>query len=183
MQLEATHLFNTGAPVHLDIDHRMYSIKTHAPENWVWHAFKGFGLIKSQFESVGFTPKTFAAIGSGSGVDAIGAARIFTGLERIVVTDVEDDVVRQAAENVRRNVSDDIEVIGLSGNVCAPLAEQGIQADVIYANLPNIPLSGTENLDYGTFYRIDQEKVGSGAQEEADINRYLLGLQYSTWKA
>ena len=49
MQIEATHLFSSGAPVYLDIDPRMYSIKARAPENWVWHALN---LIEGHHRNV-----------------------------------------------------------------------------------------------------------------------------------
>ena len=88
-----------------------------------------------------------------------------------MVTDVDDDVVQAAIRNVRRNVPTHMEVIGLVGDVCHPLATLPFGIDIIYANLPNIPSSDGELDDPGTFFRPD----GSDAEPETD--GYLLGLQ------
>jgi len=157
------------------LDRGMYSVKSDLEANWVWHAFHGFALVERQLTAAGMRPQSFAAIGSGSGIDAIGAAHIFPTLKRVIVTDVEAAFVGVAAANVQANVRDEIKVTGVAGDVCQPLAEAGGDVDVIYTNLPNIPVAVHDEdiIDHGTFYR-----PGEDAPEDEMLERYLLGLQY-----
>src|ERR1041385_3334799 len=164
----------TAANIRIRLDERMYSIKGDVASNWVWHAFRGFEILKRTFAERQFTPRTFASIGSGSGVDAIGAARIFDTLDTIIVTDVEPDIVEQAADNVRRNVPGHMRVVGLCGDVCLPLQAAGFEVDLAYANLPTIPICSATMIDHGTFYR----QVRDHEATYAHLNRYLLGLQH-----
>ena len=46
-------------------------------------------LLRRKLEAEGRIPGSFAAIGTGTGVDAIGAGLIFPGLKTIAVTDIE----------------------------------------------------------------------------------------------
>jgi methylase of polypeptide subunit release factors len=164
----------TDRKISIRLDRRMYSIKQEAEANWVWHAFRGFAKVEQQLAALGRSPQSFAAIGTGSGLDAIGAAHIFPSLRRIIVTDVEEPLARLAAANVRANVGDHIKVEALAGDVCLPLAESGLSVDVIYANLPNIPVGrDAAIIDHGTFYRPGEDGTG-----DALLDRYLLGLQH-----
>lgn len=174
-EVDVGFLFGLGAhePILVHLDERMYSVKRDVASNWVWHAFRGFKILQQSYEKTGFVPRTFAAIGSGSGVDAIGAARIFKTLTTILVTDVEPDIVERATANVRRNVPESVKVIGLCGDVCEPIRTAGYKVDLVYANLPNIPTSLTGPIDHGTFYR------GSGDNHgRLVLSKYLLTLQY-----
>jgi methylase of polypeptide subunit release factors len=162
----------TDRKISIRLDRRMYSIKQEAEANWVWHAFRGFAKLEQQL--AGRSPQSFAAIGTGSGLDAIGAAHIFPALRRVIVTDVEEPLVRLAAANVRANVGDHIRVDALAGDVCQPLVESGLTVDLIYANLPNIPVGrDAAIIDHGTFYRPGEDGTG-----DALLDHYLLGLQH-----
>lgn len=164
-----------GKKIRVRIDPQMYSIKPESEANWVWHAFRGFGIVQQQLFAAGIRPQTFAAIGTGSGVDAIGAPLFFPSLRRLIVTDVEDRTVWLAAENVRTNVRDDLAVEGFVGDVCLPLAKAGSIVDVIYTNLPNIPIAHAAEgiIDHGTFYRPADDNI-----DDEVLEQYLLGLQY-----
>ncbi len=153
-----------GGNVRVRYSDTTYALNPEPNANWVWHAFRGFERLKHK------RPRVFASIGSGTGVDAIGAARIFSDLDTIVVTDIDAAIVELAVDNVRQNVARHIEVVGLCGDVCRPLQQAGIRADIIYANLPNIP--SREPRSHGTFYRADDEHENSGS-----LGAYLLGLQ------
>jgi methylase of polypeptide subunit release factors len=163
----------TKQRVAVRLDPRMYSVKFEVEDNWVWHAFRGFALIAAKLEANGVRPETFAAVGSGSGIDAIGAANIFPSLKRIIVTDVEKTLARQAAANVRANVRSNLRVQGLAGDVCRPIAAASI--DVLYTNLPNIPVAVADDtiIDHGSFYRPGPDLV-----TDDSLASYLLGLQY-----
>lgn len=164
----------TTRNIRILLDRRMYSLKPELEDNWVWHAFRGFAMIESRLAAIGRRPRSFAAIGTGSGVDAIGAAHIFGALRRLVVTDVEEPLVRLAAANIRANIREEVKVEALTGDVCRPLIEAGAKLDVIYANLPNIPVTrGADIIDHGTFYRPTADGTGDAA-----LDRHLLWLQH-----
>lgn len=163
----------TRQTISVRLDPRMYSVKSEVEDNWVWHAFRGFALIAAKLAANGVQPRTFAAVGSGSGIDAIGAAHIFPSLKRIIVTDIEKTLARQAAANVRTNVRGYLRVQSLAGDVCRPIAEASV--DLLYTNLPNIPVSAAEDaiIDHGSFYR-----PGLELATDDPLSSYLLGLQY-----
>ncbi|KAJ7771704.1 hypothetical protein B0H16DRAFT_1514425 [Mycena metata] len=94
--------------------------------------------------------KAFATVGTGGGLDAIAAMDIFNP-ECIAMTDLHQPVVDAAAENFR------IATAGLScanfiaaaGDILAPLANKNCKFDLIYENLPNIPLDDAHEIDAG----------------------------------
>ena len=122
----------------------MYSIEQDVEANWVWHAFEGMARLRRKLTSEGPHPQSFAAIGTGTGVDAIGAGLIFPGLKTIAVTDIEPGVLAQGLENVRGNVSPATTVSGFVGDLCRPLYVLPQRFDLIYANLPNLPVAPKE---------------------------------------
>lgn len=99
--------------------------------------------------------RSFCSIGTGAGVDALAAAE-FLEARRIGITDVHTDVVEAAAENIRANLLDPsrVEILAGTGDLLSPLAPHRPKFDVIYENLPNVPLASGE--DVGT------ERVSSG---------------------
>lgn len=94
--------------------------------------------------------KAFASIGTGAGLDALAAIEIFNP-QVVVVTDIHEDVVEQALDNIRSNLlnPENVTLIGVVGNLAEPLKGLGISFDLIYENLPNIPLPETTELRRG----------------------------------
>ncbi|MFP1811588.1 class I SAM-dependent methyltransferase [Lonsdalea quercina] len=171
---EISHIFPEppDKPIVIELIDRMYSVKDIPEHNWTWHAFNGFYQLAKEAKRMGKPIKRFASIGTGSGIDAIGAAMAFPDLTDIIVTDVEKHVVVLAVENIRKNVSPSILIKGLVGDVCFPLISDGITVDLVYTNLPNIPASEAELIDHGTFYRrMDEISVNP------IIDSYLLSMQ------
>ncbi|KAF8876857.1 hypothetical protein BD779DRAFT_1475482 [Infundibulicybe gibba] len=100
------------------------------------------------------TVKRFATIGTGSGLDAVAALEVFD-LEKLAITDLHPAVVAAAARNIRTATSGQAatseavgNLIAAPGDVCAPLSNQG-PFDLIYENLPNIPIDATHIIDAG----------------------------------
>lgn len=91
---------------------------------------------------------SFASIGTGSGVDALAAIEIL-GAAIVGITDLFDDVVTTAARNVSRNLRDGIDIVLHSGagDLLSPLAPSGEKFDVIYENLPNLPVDATRLIE------------------------------------
>ncbi|GKZ30033.1 hypothetical protein AbraIFM66950_007553 [Aspergillus brasiliensis] len=129
-----------------------YQPKIYNPRaDWaVTAAFNSFEALRASSHS---PVQRFATIGTGSGTDAIAALDIFPRLRSIVMTDLQDEVVEKAKVNlVSATEKADGRVravakhaIGLSGHSLAPLKGQ-VPFDVIYENLPNIPLPDGANL-------------------------------------
>jgi SAM-dependent methyltransferase len=121
--------------------------------------------------------RAFASIGTGSGVDALAAIEIL-GADIVGITDLFEEVVAAAARNVRRNMRSDVAVAlhAGAGDLLAPLASSGQKFDVIYENLPNLPIDDTR--------RIDQDKTSAAflAPRGEDIPKFvsdwLLTMHY-----
>jgi methylase of polypeptide subunit release factors len=87
----------------------------------------------------------FCSIGTGSGIDALAAIEIL-GVNDITLTDIHQEVIDSAINNVKKNVICNINVNGFVGDMLDPLLNNGRKSyDLIYENLPNIPL--LEHID------------------------------------
>lgn len=122
--------------------------------------------------------RTFATIGTGSGLDALAAVETVAP-DKVFVTDLHKDVVAEAQANIVRNIlpDTDVELVGASGDLASPLVGSDGPFDLIYENLPNIPLPAETSLDAGqtssTF--IAQEHTG---RSPSHIQDSLLELHY-----
>jgi hypothetical protein len=88
-------------------------------------------------------PQTnFCSIGVGVGLDALAAVETL-GATRIGITDVHEDVVTAAVRNIRDNLRDpdDILLEAGHGDLLEPLAGANPRYNLIYENLPNIPVA------------------------------------------
>ncbi|MDR0717348.1 MAG: hypothetical protein LBF50_08025 [Azoarcus sp.] len=90
----------------------------------------------------------FCSIGTGVGLDALAAIETL-GATRIGITDVHEDVVAAAASNIRDNLKDPDGIVleAGHGDLLEPLAPNGApppRYDLIYENLPNIPVADAE---------------------------------------
>jgi hypothetical protein len=162
-------------PVSIRVHPKMYSIERDVEANWVWHAFRGMARLKQTLQNEDRLPTSFAAIGTGTGVDAIGASLIFPSLKIIAVTDIEPGVLEQGLDNVRSNVPAGVSVNGFAGDLCYPLYPLHQRFDLIYSNLPNLPVASWKSgaIDFNTCY-IERD----GVQVDPTLDAYLLGFQY-----
>jgi len=96
------------------------------------------------------TRRRFCTIGTGSGVDALAALEIL-GADRIAITDLLEDVVSIAAANVRANVAAGVEIrlVAGAGDLLTGLPAEAGPFDVVYENLPNLPLSEAAAITVG----------------------------------
>ncbi|KAF8882674.1 hypothetical protein BD779DRAFT_1472809 [Infundibulicybe gibba] len=101
------------------------------------------------------TVHKFATIGTGGGLDAVAALEIFD-LEKLAITDLHPTVVAAAAHNIRAAAGSNAalfntvqNLIAIPGDICTPLAGEVGQFDLIYENLPNIPIDAGHILDSG----------------------------------
>ncbi len=130
----------------IDTTENTYEIDSANPEdNWLYPAFRGFEKLRQHLITKQKPIKIFATIGTGQGVDAIGAYHILHP-QSVVVTDILDAVVPIAKENVIQNTPKILRVEAYHGNLCEPLREHNVAPDIIYANLPNIPFEGSGSI-------------------------------------
>ncbi len=93
--------------------------------------------------------RAFASIGSGSGVDALCAIELL-GADVIGVTDLFEEVVAVAASNIRNNIHPGyaITLYAGAGDLLQPLMDAP-RFDIIYENLPNLPLDEDGSIETG----------------------------------
>lgn len=121
--------------------------------------------------------KSFCSIGTGSGMDALAGIEFFAA-EQVGITDLFPEVVDAAAANVRNNVRSGLNIAlhAGHGDLLEPLRADGVMFDVIYENLPNLPLAKTARLDVdrtSSSYVPEREE-----QVPAALADHLLTLHY-----
>jgi SAM-dependent methyltransferase len=121
--------------------------------------------------------KAFCALGSGLGLDALAGVELLDA-EVLGVTDLFPDVVEAAAENVRRNLAPDhsVALYAGAGDLLAPLRASGARFDLIYENLPNLPLADAAKVEVdktsAAFLAPRDEPLPQGVRD------WLLALHY-----
>jgi len=90
----------------------------------------------------------FASIGTGTGMDALAAIETL-GVSRVGITDVHDDVVSTATSNIENNVlvPSSVAIEAGFGDLLAPLRHLHPRYDLIYENLPNVPIQDAGLMD------------------------------------
>jgi SAM-dependent methyltransferase len=93
------------------------------------------------------TKPAFCSIGTGAGLDALAAIEILDATD-IGITDVHADVVAAASANIRANLRDPAHITLNAGfgDLLQPLAALRPHYDLIYENLPNIPIDDAADL-------------------------------------
>ena len=179
-QTDVSNLFCTAgikAHVVIGVTKNTYEVDPlHPEDNWLYPAFKGFEQLYQKLKKEKKANKIFVTIGTGQGLDAIGAYYILNPT-KIIMTDIHPKVIPIAKQNFLQNIGERGVLKGaLVGNLCAPLKSMGIVADIIYGNLPNIPFDGISSALDGqltsTFF--DQKKIRVCSNK---LEQYLLGLQ------
>lgn len=141
-----------------------------------WVASVATPAFKALAQTGAFAQR-FCTIGTGVGLDALAAIEILRS-ETVAFTDLHEDVVDRARQNILDNLRPDvrIELISGAGDLLAPLAGADRTFDVIYENLPNIPLSEVGDLRDGqtssTFIAKRSEHIPTFAEQ------YLISLHH-----
>ena len=171
------------APVNITQTTGMYPHKPRLEDNWSYYTAVGLtNLFK-----LGVRPRTAAIVGIGSGVEGVAATKVFRdSLRTLTITDVDNVVVNRARENITDNLTKptNIRVRSLIGSFCEPLTNQEIRADLIHANIPNLPTAKGTNLrggaEKGTFLR---PKMYLSYNPPKKYIELALGAQYAYIKS
>ena len=95
----------------------------------------------------GVQARNFCTIGTGTGLDALAAIEILRA-ENVIITDLHDDVVSLAQQNIVSNTlgRHKLNVCARVGDLLDPLQDEPICLDLLYENLPNFPISDEARL-------------------------------------
>lgn len=137
-KLEISSLFKSvglHSSGEVEMNPHTYDFNPSAPEeSWLYPAFLGLIELKRKGSKV----NSFATIGTGPGIDSIGAYEIFHP-KKIYQTDIHPDIPELADRNAKTIIGKKAEVQTFLGDLCKPLIQRKIRVDLVYGNLPNIP--------------------------------------------
>jgi len=126
---------------------------------------------------MGVLAPRFATVGTGAGLDVLAAVEILKS-NVVGFTDLHDDVLTHARENIQNNLVDqNVDLVGGAGDILTPLAGKLSNVDVIYENLPNIPMLESTDLAEGqassTFVAERSEAIPRLAEKNLVTLHYL----------
>lgn len=155
----------------ITITEHLYEFYPDRPKDyWLYVAFLGFQKYAKEHNKI----SSFASIGTGAGIDAIGAYEIFKP-KQIIVTDIHPEIPAIAEKNIKDNIPSDVDVIALEGDLCRPLIEKNLKVDLVYANLPNLP-ADQPPLDDNTSVSYYLKRDPQDCPEK--FQKYMLTMQY-----
>lgn len=164
---------------HIYLSEQSYLPKIDNPRSdWVASVAVPAFLALSQS---GVTVNDFCTIGTGAGLDALAAIEIF-GARNVIVTDLHDQVVQLARKNIVANTLPEhkITVFSGAGDLLDPIQGEHLQIDLLYENLPNIPLFRHDDILTGqnssTFISDRKEHIPHF------VENYLIALHYLALK-
>ena len=174
------------APKHVQ-DYLSVAVTDHAylpktediTSDWVAYiAAPAFKLIR---ENLRHDVEAFASIGTGSGIDDLTGIELL-GAKRVGFTDLLESVVDAAAENIKKNLknADSIELEFGAGDLLQPLENGKRRYDVIYENLPNVPLTDNTKIE-------DKRNSGHYLEKRVEVipefvHEQMLDLHYLALK-
>ncbi|OWV14061.1 50S ribosomal protein L11 methyltransferase [Fibrobacter sp. UWB5] len=174
------------APKHVQ-DYLSVAVTDHAylpktediTSDWVAYiAAPAFKLIR---ENLRHDVEAFASIGTGSGIDVLTGVELL-GAKRVGFTDLQKSVVDAAAKNIKKNLknADSIELEFGAGDLLQPLENGKRRYDVIYENLPNVPLTDNTKIE-------DKRNSGHYLEKRVEVipefvHEQMLDLHYLALK-
>lgn len=139
-------------------------------DNRLYSAFLWFKELQKKW----FIVKDFATIGTGPWIDSIGVYELFHP-KNIYQIDIHPYVTDIAHNNATSLINNETIIETYVWDLCEPLIERDIKVDLLYANIPNIPSSGS----------VFSQKVSSSKFTERNtedcpevLQKRLLTLQY-----
>lgn len=183
IQVNAKSYLNLSSPPEQVADTLDIDVSSHAylpriddlRSDWVAYiAIPAFKLIRKQH---GNSIPSFCSIGTGSGLDVLAAIELL-GASKVGFTDLQPEVVETAARNIRNNLRPRKTVVFEygAGDLLSPLRGRQPRYDVIYENLPNVPLDVDSEIadkrNSGHFLEKRQESI------PAIVHNQMLDLHY-----
>jgi hypothetical protein len=158
-------------PVRLRLTEHSYPLEPWTEEAWLAIAFRAFARLASRI-----AVRDLLIVGTGNGLDALGAVEIFD-LRSVAVTDLFEQSLSVARDNILAHLDDEtgLELSFHAGDLlsCVP-AE--MRFDLVYENLPNIPATADIELELGI--NTGRFFDAAGVSVPAPFGDYLLALHY-----
>ena len=160
-------------------DHAYLPKTEDITSDWVAYiAAPAFKLIR---ENLRHDVEAFASIGTGSGIDVLTGIELL-GAKRVGFTDLQKSVVDVAAENIKKNLknADSVELEFGAGDLLQPLQNGKRRYDMIYENLPNVPLTDNTKIE-------DKRNSGHYLEKRVEVipefvHEQMLDLHYLALK-
>jgi hypothetical protein len=131
--------------VRLELTEHSFPLEPSAERSWLSLAFRAFSRLAGRMNV-----RDLLIIGTGNGLDALGALEIFD-LRSLVVTDLHDESLSVARRNIVSHLegASGIDISFHSGDLlaCVPPAKRFC---LIYENLPNVRAAADQDLELGT---------------------------------
>jgi methylase of polypeptide subunit release factors len=130
-------------PVQIRLTEDTYPLEPSPEQSWLPIAFRAFAAVARRV-----AVEDMLILGTGNGVDALGAAEILPRLRSLTATDLYAPCVDVARENVLANVLDGhgVAVAFHVGDLLGAVRPDQ-RFDLIYENLPNLPASSRLEVD------------------------------------
>jgi methylase of polypeptide subunit release factors len=186
-EVDCTPLFDRIGPrdwtrerILLGVTEHTYFPSGEPETGWLPKVSRAFGLLARPSLNGRIHRDTVCIIGCGPAVDGILAVEVLRP-RRLILTDLHEDVVSTARENVARNCVDKAatEVEGYVSDLCEILVRKAIKVDLIYENLPNLPALDGFNVAEGamsaSFFSVPGAERNTVPPE---YDRHMLGLHY-----
>ncbi|MDO8620549.1 MAG: hypothetical protein Q7R64_04360 [bacterium] len=158
----------------------MYPHKKRISDNWSYFTAATFRHLYAEHNA---SPSSVAIVGIGNGIEGSAAVRAFpSSLKTLYISDVDEGVVAGASRNIRRNLPkrSRVKIEPFIGSFCEPLVERGVRADIVFANIPNLPAAQGADLsggaEKGTFLR---PELYEGYHPPQKYIKWALGAQYA----
>ena len=175
---EAMPLQRLRPTLHLHLTDHTYVPKVTLPRSdWVSAvALPAFLAYRARYQGAG-EGGTVGLIGTDAGLDALAAIEVLAPA-RVLVTDLHHDVVAEAVRNIQENLLEPraVQVEGMVGSLGTPLLDGQKTVDVLYENLPNIPLPN--GFDLFSSHHSSHFVRASGGDIPTAVTRDLLELHF-----
>jgi methylase of polypeptide subunit release factors len=125
-------------PITREQDHEYFR------NDWAVLAFRAFKIIKSHLKK---EIKSFCTVGTGIGLDVLGAVEAFSP-EQVVLTDINEAIAMKACINVGSNLKkrEQFKIKPIGADILdGQMKFSNLKFDLIYENLPNLPEENAEH--------------------------------------
>lgn len=123
------------------VTENMSGLESNPKDDWL---FLCLLVLKDLSKRTDVKISSIANIGSGNGIDIIAELKLFKELNKIIATDVIEEILPQIRKNVEDNLPEEskkIKIDYVAGRDCDPVKEK---VDLVYGNLPLIMVSDDE---------------------------------------
>ena len=123
------------------VTENMSGLESNPKDDWL---FLCLLVLKDLSKRTDVKISSIANIGSGNGIDIIAELKLLKELNKIIATDVIEEILPQIRKNVEDNLPEEskkIKIDYVAGRDCDPVKEK---VDLVYGNLPLIMVSDDE---------------------------------------